>query len=221
MHAFLRRIGAAILWSGCLALAACGAASNGPAGVAGGADATRAAEAPARAGPPKGTPDQIAALAAALRGLGEGVDPEEADRLARIAYEHTHELALQYRITDPPLIHNMKVNLGLKPRGLCKDWADDIEARLRQEGFRSFALHRAIANADRAFRIEHSTVIVSRRGDDMFDGIVIDPWRRGGVLYWGPARTDPEYAWVPREEVFAMKRRLMAREARFATASAD
>lgn len=168
-------------------------------------------------GPPMASRDDVDALALAVKELGEEIDPEEAERLARVTYEYTHTLAMQYEITDPPLIHNTKVNLGLKPRGLCKDWADDIEARLRQEGFESLSFHRAIANADEAFRIEHSTVIVSRKGDDMSEGIVLDPWRFGGVLYWGKMVDDEDYRWVPRQQVFAMKLRNRERVERYST----
>jgi hypothetical protein len=154
--------------------------------------------------------DEIAELAVAIRALGPEVDPAEAERAARIAYEHTHELALAYQITDPPLVHNSKVNMGLRPRGLCWHWAEDIENRLAEEQFRTLTLHRAIANADNPFRIEHSTTIVSRRGDDMFDGIVLDPWRKGGYLFWSRTVADADYDWVPRREVFAAKARVLA-----------
>ncbi len=77
---------------------------------------------------------KIAELTAAIAGLGPDVDPEEAARVARIAVEYPlFTLAPAYGIVDPPLVHNIKVNMGLKPRGLCKDWADDLEARLKQE----------------------------------------------------------------------------------------
>ncbi|QBF29734.1 hypothetical protein [Thalassococcus sp. S3] len=156
---------------------------------------------------------QITELAASIRALGPEVDPEEAERAARIAYSHTHELAIQYQITDPPLIHNTKVNMGLRPRGLCWHWAEDIENRLKQENFQTLDLHRAIANSDNPFRIEHSTAIVSRKGDSMFDGIVLDPWRKGGILHWTPTRTDTDYNWLPRQQVFEAKReRLRARQ---------
>jgi hypothetical protein len=147
-----------------------------------------------------------------IRALGAYVDPEEARRAARIAFQHTHQLALEYEITDPPLIHNTKVNMGLKPRGLCWHWAEDLEARLAEENFRTLSLHRAIANADNPFRIDHSTVIVSRRGDTMFEGVVLDPWRKGGVLHWTPTRADADYDWRPRAEVHEMKLREAARE---------
>lgn len=157
-------------------------------------------------GPPPAGEAEVAALAQAIRGLGPGVDGEEAARAARIAYAYPRRLAAAYGVTDPPLIHNMKVNMGLRPRGLCWQWADDLEARLAEEDFRTLALHRAIANADAPFRIDHSTVIVSRRGDGLFDGLVLDPWRAGGALRWAPVGAD-DYDWRPRESVFAERRR--------------
>ncbi|MFP4327646.1 MAG: hypothetical protein ACLFQL_06520 [Paracoccaceae bacterium] len=157
-------------------------------------------------GPKRGTEREIADLAAQIEALGPEVDPEEAARAARIAYAHTHRLALEYEITDPPLVHNTKVNLGLKPRGLCWHWAEDMETRLKEEEFRTLRLHRAIANADNPFRIDHSTAIISSRGAGMFDGIVLDPWRKGGVLFWAPTRSDTDYNWRPQHEVLSQKR---------------
>lgn len=145
------------------------------------------------------------ALGSAISELGSGVDPDEAARAARISYQHTDDLARAYQITDPPLVHNTKVNLGLKPRGLCWHWAEDMEQRLKAEGFQTLQIHRAIANADNPFRIDHSTAIISARGDDMTNGIVLDPWRKGGKLFWAPLREDTRYNWVPRTEVLAAK----------------
>lgn len=153
----------------------------------------------------------ILQLDSSIKQLGPDVDPEEAARAARIAYEYTAVLKRQYQIVDPPLVHNTKVNMGIKPRGLCKDWADDLEARLQLENFQTLDLHRAIANSDSAILIEHSTVIVSRRGEDMYKGIVLDPWRYGGTLFWSKVTEDPKYKWIAREVVFARKRARAAR----------
>ncbi|WP_439525849.1 hypothetical protein [Roseovarius mucosus] len=153
--------------------------------------------------PPPPEAQEVTRLAAAIRGLGPDVDPEEAARAARIAYEHTHRLALEYEITDPPIVHNTKVNMGLKPRGLCWHWARDMEDRLKLEEFQTLDLHRAVANAENAFRLEHSTAIVSAKGDDFRKGIVLDPWRRGGRLTWAPVTEDRAYKWEPRNEVVA------------------
>ena len=155
---------------------------------------------------PPARSDDVARLAAQIRALGPEVDPEEAQRAARIAYAYTAQLAQEYQITDPPLIHNAKVNKGLRPRGLCWHWAEDMERRLNQEKFHTLTLHRAIANADNPFRIDHSTAIISRRGTSMYDGVVLDPWRYGGILFWAPLRKDSRYEWVPRDIVLEKRR---------------
>ncbi|WP_417719333.1 hypothetical protein [Salipiger sp.] len=151
---------------------------------------------------------EVAALTRTILALGPHVDPEEAARAAEVALTYPRKLAVAYEITDPPYLHNIKVNQGKRPRGLCYQWADDMEARLRQEQFRTLTLHRAIANSDNPLRIEHSTVIVSAAGDTMWEGIVLDPWRNGGILYWGPVLDDHKYPWKPRQQVFDEKRRL-------------
>jgi hypothetical protein len=153
------------------------------------------------------TPDElkIGELAQAVAALGPEVDPEEAARLAFVAVTHPRQLARDWNVTDPPLIHNAKVNMGLRPAGLCYQWADAMEARLRAEDFRTLKLHRAIANHDN-YRIEHSTVIVSAPGQSMEEGIILDPWRFGGILHWSGTLEDPDYIWIAREKVFADKR---------------
>lgn len=153
--------------------------------------------------PPPPEESDVTRLAAAILDLGPQVDPEEAARAARISYEHSHRLALEYEITDPPIVHNTKVNMGLKPRGLCWHWARDMEDRLKLENFQTLDLHRAVANADNAFRLEHSTAVISAKGDSFREGIVLDPWRKGGRLTWAPVAWDKDYTWEPRNEVVA------------------
>lgn len=155
--------------------------------------------------PPRGSDTQVAALALNIRALSPQVDPEEARRAAQLAYDHTHHLALQYRITDPPLIHNAKVNAGLRPRGLCYHWAEDMERKLDAEGFVTLEMKRAIANAENPILIEHSTAVITAKGAPMSAGIVLDPWRKGGTLFWSPVSTDKRYTWVPRETVLRRK----------------
>lgn len=139
---------------------------------------------------PRPAPGEVAALAQAITDLGPRVDPDEARRMARIAYDYPLQLAVEYQVEDRPIIHNMKVNQGLKPRGLCYQWADDLETRLSAETFQTLELQRAIANSESALRIEHSTVIVTAPGDSIYEGIVLDPWqqRRCAVLGQGARR---------------------------------
>lgn len=148
---------------------------------------------------------QIAALTQAFMALGPQVDPAEAARAARVSYEEVARLRGVYQITDGPLVHNAKVNMGLRPRGLCWHWAVDLGARLEREAFATLTVHQAIANYDN-LRLEHSTVILGARGAPMQAGIVLDPWRAGGDLTWMPVREDTRYDWTARDEVFAWRR---------------
>jgi hypothetical protein len=150
-------------------------------------------------------PDQAWALSGAIMALSADVDPSEARRAAEIAVSYPLELRQIYGVTDSPLIHNTKVNLGQRPRGLCWHWADDLEQRLAEEGFETLKLHRAIANAT-SLLIDHSTVVLSAEGATMEQGIVLDGWRQGGVLFWSPVNDDPRYKWERRADVFARRR---------------
>ncbi|MFA3918068.1 hypothetical protein [Ruegeria hyattellae] len=149
----------------------------------------------------------VAMLAQEIQSLGPEVDPEEAQRAASIAYVYSAQLAQEYDITDPPLVHNAKVNSGIKERGLCYQWAEDIEARLKQENFQTLTIHRAIAEPRNAFVVDHSTALISKRGDSLKDGIVLDPWRDAGDLHWALTREDTRYDWQPRLQVLEDRRR--------------
>ncbi|MGH1413175.1 MAG: hypothetical protein ACRBB0_06760 [Pelagimonas sp.] len=155
---------------------------------------------------------KIEDLSALIAGLNPSISAQEAAEIARIAVEDPLDWAREWDVVESPYFHNVSVNQGRKPRGLCKDWADDLEARMKREGFETVEWHRAIANHD-SILIEHSTLIVSAKGADMTDGIVLDPWRIGqGQLFFSTVKKDPKYRWVERSEVFAFKRQ--RREAR-------
>lgn len=156
--------------------------------------------------PKKVSQSDITMLAREIKNLGPEVDPNEADRAANIAYAYSLQLREEYNVTDTPIIHNAKVNNGWRDRGICVHWAEDIEKRLNEEGFETLQIHRAIADG-RLARIDHSTAIISLRGDALDAGIVLDPWRFGGALFWAPTLQDDRYFWEPRMEVLERKYR--------------
>ncbi|MEB8387180.1 hypothetical protein OO012_08075 [Rhodobacteraceae bacterium KMM 6894] len=148
---------------------------------------------------------QVSRLEADILALGPHVDPEEAARAARVAFAYTDQLVREYEITDPPLVHNTKVNMGLKPRGLCYHWARDIHTRMAQERFTTLSMTQAVANADNPILLEHTSAVIMARGDGYLDGLVLDPWRTGGQLFHGPVVGD-KYDWKPRADYPARKR---------------
>jgi hypothetical protein len=159
------------------------------------------------AAPPPAGPASRNGLERAILALGPGVDPAEARRAAVVAHEHPLALARDWGVDAPPLVHNARVNLGLRPKGLCFHWADEMYLRLSAERFRTLDLHLAVANADNPFRLEHSTAVITARGAPMEAGLVLDPWRLGrGALHWDAVVRDAGYGWRPRADVLAEKR---------------
>ncbi|WP_198645459.1 hypothetical protein [Thalassobius sp. I31.1] len=148
---------------------------------------------------------EIMALTQEIMAMDVSVDPQEAARAARISVEYPLQLRRDWNVTDPAIIHNTKVNAGLRDMGLCYQWADALQARLAQENFQTLIMHRAIANADN-IRLEHSTVILGAVGETLQEGIILDPWRYGGTLFWAPLPEDTRYEWIDRQEVFEYKR---------------
>ena len=149
---------------------------------------------------PTANQDDIDELAQAIQSLGPEVDPIEAQTAAAISYTYSQHLAREWNVTDPAIIHNAKVANGFREYGLCNDWAQAMPRRLRQEGFRTLELHWA-TSPPTPFRIIHHSALISAKGDSMYDGIILDPWRNSGALFWGPVREDTRYNWRPRMEV--------------------
>lgn len=133
-------------------------------------------------------------LAAALWALDPGVDPAEARRAARAAFAATRELAASYRMVSPALVHNALVNSGLRERGLCCHWAEDMVTRLHALELHTLEVHWVVAHAGERLR-EHNSAMLTPRGGGLGNGIIVDGWRDAGQLYWGAASSD-RYPWV-------------------------
>lgn len=136
------------------------------------------------------------ALAIRIRSLAPSVREGEAERVATCAYECSRELARQYRVVRPAWFHNVLVNLGVRKRGLCYQWAEDLLARLQTLHLRTLQLHWGMARAGTVR--EHNCVVVTARGQPFEQGIVLDAWRHSGRLVWKPVSAD-KYPWVEGE----------------------
>jgi hypothetical protein len=142
------------------------------------------------------TPQYIDELRGEILALGNPgeVDPREAALLADTAVRHGMVLARQYRMVRPIEIHNTLVHLGLRPRGLCYQTAEDMYVRLRQLDLKTLQLHWGVAHKGDLW-LEHSSVIVTARGRPFVSGLVLDAWRHSGRLRWAPVAED-RYPWV-------------------------
>jgi hypothetical protein len=138
--------------------------------------------------------DSLENLSHALHRLGENVSYEEARLLAYEALSYPYVLADHYRLVTPPTFHNFLINTGLKERGLCYEWSEDMMAHLKKGHYKSFDFRWGVAN--KGDFDEHNSVVVVAKGASFKTGILLDPWRNSGVLYWANVNDDPSYVWV-------------------------
>ncbi|MEK0448185.1 MAG: hypothetical protein RL088_453 [Verrucomicrobiota bacterium] len=133
-------------------------------------------------------------LATDLTSLSKSVHPSEATLLAQTAVEESARLSTEFRPMHIAWLNNNLVNSGVLDRGLCWHWRDDLFPRLFALKLRTFDLH--LASARRGTSLEHNAIVVTPRAGRFEEGIVLDPWRRGGVLVWKRV-ADDRYPWEP------------------------
>ncbi|MBT5001110.1 MAG: hypothetical protein HOI86_06555 [Tateyamaria sp.] len=154
-------------------------------------------------------------LAFEIEQLGPSVSAEEASRASYIAHTYSLQLAKEYNVTTSAMAHNQLVVHGLRKRGYCNHYTEDLSKRLKQEDFRTLTVHWAVS-PPAPLRIIHHSVIISPRGGTIDDGILLDPWRNSGVLFYSKPQDDERYDWRTRAEV---REQLLldaeARDARF------
>ncbi len=136
-----------------------------------------------------------AELRARITGLSERVQEEEASRLAETAVDEAIHLARQYGAVRPAWFHNVLVNHGLRERGLCFQWANDLFEKLYPLGLVSLDLQLAVSYMDTPH--EHNVIVVTAHGQPFETGIVLDAWRYSGRLWSCPVAADAKYHWTP------------------------
>lgn len=147
--------------------------------------------------------------------LSSSVDPEEAQRVAQIAYTIGRELKREWRVTWPPGLHNFLVNTGARKGGLCFQWAERLLLRLAEQNWETVEFHWAESFETTAS--EHNVIVVTAKGQHFSHGILLDNWRYGGRLIWGPIVEDPHYHW---KENKAQYRHVLSKRAVAAPSSA-
>jgi hypothetical protein len=144
------------------------------------------------------------ALRARLVALSPSVNPEEARRVASIAYTTGRELAQKWKMFPSPTIHSLLINMGVKKAGFCYQFATELLLRLDAEKLQTLELH--WAESDAGTDTEHNVIAITARGQPFEQGIMLDNWRHAGHLLWGPLNGDPSHTWV--ENKAALERRI-------------
>jgi hypothetical protein len=130
-------------------------------------------------------------LSKALAALAPDVDPAEAEQLSVTAHTTARCLAREYRVVLNPEFTVFLVNVGMRKRGWCGHWAQDIGARLKELKLKTLVLQWGVAYDKTSS--ENNCIVVTARNQPFQDGIIIDGWRRAGRLFWCPVIKDDEY----------------------------
>src|SRR3954462_8947846 len=70
------------------------------------------------------------ALVGRIAKLGPTVDPEEARRVAYVAYTTGRELQREWQMVWPPGYHNFLIRIGKRKAGMCFQFAAELLLRL-------------------------------------------------------------------------------------------
>jgi len=123
-----------------------------------------------------------------------GYRDKETPRLAQAILSATDTLAREYHVQPPALWHNFLVNAGMRERGLCCHWTQDLLREIETLQLQQFQAVWAVSRHG-TWR-EHSGVVITAAGQRFKNGLVLDAWRNAGSLYWAPVAED-DYAWQP------------------------
>src|SRR5437773_6106629 len=133
------------------------------------------------------------ALRSRLAALSLSVRPAEAQLVARCAYTTGRELKREWQVVWPPGLQNFLVNTGARKGGLCFHFATELLHRLDALKLETLDLH--WAESFEKTMSEHNVIVVTAKGQAFQEGILLDNWRYGGRLIWGPVTGDPHYQW--------------------------
>lgn len=137
---------------------------------------------------------QVDVLAQDILSLNKKVSRKEAYHFAKEALTHPKVLAKSYDLVAPANYHNMLINLGYRTRGLCFHWSEDMMSHLKKQNYTTLDLRWGVSG--KRGPDEHNSVIVVAKGEPFKTGIVIDPWRNSGNLYWSKIEDDEKFKWV-------------------------
>ncbi len=132
-----------------------------------------------------------------LRTLNHTSTANESKQLSQDIFKTTSRLTKEFKLTSPPLWHNFLVNVGLRQKGLCFHWSDALYLHLNKQQYTDFSFHLVGANIGKYF-LEHNALVVTSKHGKIENGILIDPWRNSGKLYFTNIQNDTKYRWKHR-----------------------
>jgi len=131
-----------------------------------------------------------AKLATQLASLSPRVNGGEAKLLADCAFVTASKLRREYRMFGTPIFNNFLIYHGLRKRGYCYQWSEDLLLALDKLHLRTLELH--WGEHDPNTWRENNCLVVTAKGQPFNRGVMLECWRHLGHLYFGPLASDWE-----------------------------
>ncbi|MDM5263027.1 hypothetical protein PF327_02340 [Sulfurovum sp. XTW-4] len=141
--------------------------------------------------------NKIRELSLLFQSMDSTIPQSEAIQLSKDIFHKTRQLTEAFEMTYPPQFHNFLVTVGVREKGLCYHWSDALYLYLSKKHYPDFEFHLVGANVGEYF-FEHNALVVVDKGGKIKEGIIIDPWRESGELYFSKVEDDPDYVWIHR-----------------------
>lgn len=129
------------------------------------------------------------------------VPPDERDALNHesiaLAMEligQTETLREKYKSFFIPVVHNMMLDVGIRKRGACKHWAEDLLNHLHTVNRNFFSITWGESHPGKF--TEHNVAVLIPRGRKFEDGLLFDPWRTSGTPFWIRVTEDKHFRWT-------------------------
>lgn len=139
--------------------------------------------------PPKDSAN-AEALANQLAALSPRVDRNETKLLAECAYATVARLREEYPMFGTPIFNNFLVYHGLKKRGYCYQWTEDLLVALDTLKLKTLELHWGEAYAG-TYR-ENNCLVITAKGQPFDRGMILECWRHFGHLRWNLVLSDED-----------------------------
>lgn len=136
-------------------------------------------------------------LSKLLQTLNPNIPKVESFQLSRDIFNETVKLTKEFELTSPPWFHNFLVNTGVREKGLCYHWSDALYVYLLQKNYPNFEFHLVGTHIGEYF-FEHNALVVVAKNGNVMEGVLIDPWRDSGKLYFSKVNEDKKYKWKHR-----------------------
>ena len=135
-------------------------------------------------------------------GLSPSVSKNEALDFSTSSINYSLKLSNEYQAISSPWLQNTLVNIGIKKRGLCYEWAEDLLKYLVNRHYETLEFHAVGANI--GYMNEHNALSVSAKGMGIENSILLDAWRNSGDLYFQKIQEDKKYEWRERRGIYGI-----------------